>query len=141
LSTTARNFFWASANWPSKVLPNSAEAAVEMSYGQQGLGVVRGFGQGGLGGGQVQFDQLLDAFESLGGQAEQGVEGGLLGGDELFRGQHGVHSGCVGVEVARLPSALNPGNSFPTSMLQCSMGRSIGSVAGIASGFCCAATF
>src|SRR4051812_3655175 len=32
LSTTARNFFCTSANWPSKVRPNSAPVEDEMSY-------------------------------------------------------------------------------------------------------------
>ena len=45
---------------------------------QQGLGRAGGFGQGGLGGGQVQLDELLDAFECLAGQTEQGFDGGFL---------------------------------------------------------------
>ena len=54
---------------------------------QRGLGGFGGFAQRGLGDLQVQLDQLLDAFEGLGGQAEQGFDVGLLGGDELFSGQ------------------------------------------------------
>jgi hypothetical protein len=52
------------------------------------LGGAGGFGQGGLGGGEVQLDELLDAFEGLGGQAEEGFDGGFLRGQDLFSGQH-----------------------------------------------------
>src|SRR5262249_3653983 len=55
---------------------------------QARLGRLGGFGQGGAGSGDVQFDDLLDAFESLGGQAEQGFDIGLLGGQQLLSGQH-----------------------------------------------------
>ena len=57
---------------------------------RQKLARVHGhFGQRRLGDLQVQLDQLLDAFEGLRGQAEQGLEVGLVGGGELFRGQIG----------------------------------------------------
>jgi hypothetical protein len=36
---------------------------------------------------QVQFDELLDAFEGLVGQAEEGFDIGLVGGNNLFSGQ------------------------------------------------------
>jgi hypothetical protein len=52
--------------------------------GQQRLGVGLRLGQRGLGGLQVQLDQLLDAFEGLVGQAEQGFEVGFLRGEELL---------------------------------------------------------
>ena len=63
---------------------------------QRGLGVFGGFGHRGLGDLQVQFDQLLDAFEGLAGQAEQGFDVGLVGGNDLFNGHHGVVSGGLG---------------------------------------------
>ena len=56
--------------------------------GQEGLRGVGGFAQGGLGGGQVQLDELLDAFERLAGQAEEGFDRGFLRGQDLFSGQH-----------------------------------------------------
>ncbi|MDT4847919.1 hypothetical protein FQZ97_819960 [compost metagenome] len=54
---------------------------------QGGLDGALGFGQGGLGSGHVQFDQLFNAFESLGGQAEQGFEVCFLSGEDLVSGQ------------------------------------------------------
>jgi len=56
---------------------------------QHGLAGFGGFGQGGLGGGDVQLDELLDAFEGLRGQAEEGFDVGFLRGQDLFSGQHG----------------------------------------------------
>jgi len=55
-----------------------------------GLGRVGGFAQGGLGDLQVQLDELLDAFESLVGQTEQGFDVGLVGGNDLFSGEEGA---------------------------------------------------
>ena len=52
------------------------------------LVVCGGFGHRGLGGRDVQLDELLDAFERLAGQAEEGVDVGLLGVDDLFDGDH-----------------------------------------------------
>ena len=64
--------------------------------------VLGGFAQGGLGGGHVQLDELLDAFESLGGQAEEGFDGGFLRGQDLFSGQHMeyLQLGLVGIDAA-----------------------------------------
>jgi hypothetical protein len=56
--------------------------------GQRGLGRLRGFSHRGLGGREVELDQLLDAFERLAGEAEKGVDVGLLGVDDLFDGDH-----------------------------------------------------
>ena len=55
---------------------------------QGGLGVFGGFADRGARHLQVQFDELLDAFERLVGQAEEGFDVGLLGGDNLVSGQH-----------------------------------------------------
>jgi hypothetical protein len=55
---------------------------------QDSLGGAGSFGQGGLGGGDVQFDELFNAFESLGGQTKQGFDVGFVGGQDLFSGQH-----------------------------------------------------
>jgi hypothetical protein len=55
---------------------------------QSGLGGLSGFAHRGLGHLQVQLDELFNAFEGLGGQAEQRVKVGLLRGDDLFCGQH-----------------------------------------------------
>jgi hypothetical protein len=56
---------------------------------QRSLGGLGGLGQRGLGDLQVQLDELLDAFEGLVGQAEEGLDIGLVGGDQLFSGEGG----------------------------------------------------
>ena len=53
-----------------------------------GLGMVAGFSQGSLGSGQIEFDNLLDAFKRLARQAEQGFDIGFVGSNDLFNGQH-----------------------------------------------------
>ena len=53
-------------------------------HAQQGLCVASGFRQGSFGSGQVQFNQLFNAFESLVGQAKQGFDIGFVGSNNLF---------------------------------------------------------
>jgi hypothetical protein len=53
---------------------------------QDGLGVAERLFHHGFGGSQVQFDQLFEAGESLGGEALQGLQVGFVGGGELFSG-------------------------------------------------------
>ena len=53
---------------------------------QDGLGVAEGLFHHGLGGSEVQFDQLLEAGKGLGGEALQGLQVGFVGGGELFSG-------------------------------------------------------
>jgi hypothetical protein len=54
-----------------------------------GAGCVGDFAERGLRDLQVQLDQLFDAREGLAGQTQQGFGGGLVGGGDLFDGQHG----------------------------------------------------
>ena len=62
---------------------------------QRGGGRFGGFAQRGLCDLQVQLDELLDAFEGLGGEAEQGLDAGLLGGHELISGEGGGHENLL----------------------------------------------
>jgi hypothetical protein len=61
---------------------------VRVLDGQGGLGRLRGFGHRDLGGRDVEFDQLLDAFEDGATEAVQRGDVGLLGVDDLFNGNH-----------------------------------------------------
>ena len=66
-----------------------AQQLLGVFHAQDGLGVVGGFGQGSLGGLNVQLDQLFHAFKGFLGQTKQGLEIGFLCGNNLFSGQHG----------------------------------------------------
>ena len=55
---------------------------------QNGFGMVGRLVQGGFGSLHIEFDQLLDAFEGLVGQAEHGFDGSFLRGNNLINGQH-----------------------------------------------------
>ncbi|MGC3984202.1 MAG: hypothetical protein QM777_05455 [Pseudorhodoferax sp.] len=96
--------------------------------------MVSGFGQGGLGSGDVQFDQLFDAFEGLGSQAEQQFEVGFVGGNDLVSGQH------VESPVLKMLEDLCCSPAADPLMLQCSMERIIRDwTRAVASLLCCIA--
>jgi hypothetical protein len=57
--------------------------------GQHGGAGLGGFADGAARDLQVQLDELFHAFEGLLGQAEEGLDVGLLGGDDLVSGEVG----------------------------------------------------
>ena len=58
-----------------------------VTHRHQGFGLVLGIAQSGFGGAHVELDELLHTGESFAGQASEGFQIGLVGGQHLIRGQ------------------------------------------------------